>query len=302
MLKSLLVAVLSSVLITDAAPTDFYVDPNSTPATWVRDNPNDPRRDRVNAEIATKPTAKWIGTQNVNAVAAHVGTAAAANKLPVLVAYNIPGRDCGSHSGGGAGSPEAYRAWSSTFAAAIGTRPAVVIIEPDAVAQLDCLNPAEKQTRIDLLKYFTEQLKAKAPRAFTYLDAGNANWIAAGEMANRLTKVGIANVRGFALNVSNYYTTAGSVTYGNALRTALANLGHTKTFVIDTSRNGNGSNGQWCNPAGRKLGEAPRRGGGAEMLLWVKVPGNSDGKCGIAPNTPAGTFSPDLALHLIEGH
>ncbi|MCP3799174.1 glycoside hydrolase family 6 protein [Allokutzneria sp. A3M-2-11 16] len=298
---TLVLAVLGGVLVPDAAPSAFYVDPNSTPATWVREHPDDPRRARINADIATKPTAKWIGGKNVGSVAAHVGTAAAANRLPVMVAYNIPGRDCGSHSGGGAGSPAEYRTWSSQFAAGIGDRPAVVVVEPDAVAQLDCLTEPQRQTRIELLTYFTEQLKAKAPKASVYLDAGHATWISASEMAKRLNKVGIANVRGFALNVSNYHTTSASVLYGNALRSTLSTLGHTKTFVVDVSRNGNGSNGQWCNPAGRRIGEPPRIGGGADMLLWVKVPGNSDGKCGIAPTVPAGTFSPDIATRLITG-
>jgi endoglucanase len=36
-------------------------------------------------------------------------------------------------------------------------------------------------------------------------------------------------------------------------------------------------------------------------VLWVKVPGDSDGPCGTAPSTPAGTFSPDLAINLING-
>jgi endoglucanase len=37
------------------------------------------------------------------------------------------------------------------------------------------------------------------------------------------------------------------------------------------------------------------------MLLWVKVPGDSDGKCGIGAAIPAGTFSPDLAMRLVNG-
>ena len=41
--------------------------------------------------------------------------------------------------------------------------------------------------------------------------------------------------------------------------------------------------------------------GGAEMVLWIKVPGDSDGQCGVAPNTPAGTFMPDVALRMIDG-
>jgi endoglucanase len=37
------------------------------------------------------------------------------------------------------------------------------------------------------------------------------------------------------------------------------------------------------------------------MLLWVKTPGVSDGECDVAPSTPAGQFSPDLAVRLING-
>jgi endoglucanase len=87
------------------------------------------------------------------------------------------------------------------------------------------------------------------------------------------------------------------VTYANQLNGYLAAA---KPFVIDTSRNGNGSNGEWCNPAGRKLGTTAQVGGGAEMLLWVKVPGDSDGVCGVS-SYEAGQFDPDLAIELING-
>ena len=110
----------------------------------------------------------------------------------------------------------------------------------------------------------------------------------------------MAAVRGFAVNVSNNYTTTSSIAYaqnGNAALGAAA-----KPFVIDTARNGNGSNGEWCNPAGRKLGTPAQVGTGSnDMLLWIKTPGASDGLCGIAPTTPAGTFTADIANHLISG-
>ncbi|MCP3138160.1 glycoside hydrolase family 6 protein [Pyxidicoccus xibeiensis] len=284
----------------------FYVDPNSNPATWVRNNSWDSRAARIQSAIASRPGARWFGNWSgdiASAVSGFVAAADAADKLPVLVAYNIPGRDCGSHSGGGAGSPEAYRTWISNFVTGLGTRPAIVIIEPDAVAQLDCLpNDTERQTRLGLLRYATEQLRARAPNTWAYLDGGNATWIAADTMAQRLESAGARNIRGFALNVSNFHTTAASASYASAVNTALNNrYGYTLPFVVDTSRNGNGSNGEWCNPGGRRLGTPSQVGGGAELLLWVKVPGDSDGQCGIAPNTPAGTFSPDLAIRLIDG-
>ncbi|MCP3097419.1 glycoside hydrolase family 6 protein [Myxococcus sp. K15C18031901] len=284
----------------------FYVDPNSNPAVWARNNSGDSRAARIQSNIASKPGARWFGNWSGDitaAVSGFVNAADAVDKLPVLVAYNIPGRDCGSHSSGGAGSPEAYRAWISSFVTGLGSKPAIVILEPDAVAQLDCLpNDTERQTRLGLLRYATEQLRDRAPNTWAYLDGGNATWIAADTLAQRLESGGVRNIRGFALNVSNYIPTAQSNTYGAAVSAALnTRYGYTRPWVVDTSRNGNGSNGEWCNPAGRKLGATSQVGGGADLLLWLKVPGDSDGPCGIAPTVPAGTFSPDIAVRLIDG-
>ena len=70
---------------------------------------------------------------------------------------------------------------------------------------------------------------------------------------SRLNQVGFEYAVGFALNTSNYQTTAASKSYGQQISQQLGG----KKFVIDTSRNGNGSNGEWCNPRGRALGEKP---------------------------------------------
>ncbi|SDG54804.1 endoglucanase [Lentzea fradiae] len=280
----------------------FYVDPQSNPAVWVRDHPQDGRQAAIKANISSKPIARWFGSWSGDirsAVSGHVG--GTGSKLPVLVAYNIPGRDaCGGHSGGGAGSPSAYRSWISAFAAGIGNRPAVVVVEPDSLADFNCMDSGQIAERTAMIKYATEQFKAKAPNTWVYLDAGNAQWVPAGTMAGRLDAAGVRDVRGFAVNVSNYHTTAASVTYANAVSGALPGGG--KPFVIDTSRNGNGHNGEWCNPGGRKLGTVARTGGGAEMLLWVKVPGDSDGRCGKAPGVDAGQFDPQLAFDLVYGY
>lgn len=284
----------------------FYVDPDSNPAVWVRDHGGDARAAKIRGSIASKPMARWFGNWSGpigGAVSRFVEAARSADKLPILVAYNVPGRDCGGHSGGGAGSPEAYRTWISSFASGIGNARAVVVVEPDALAQLDCLAADQRTIRTGLLQYAAREFKLRAPNALVYHDGGNATWIAADEMARRLNAAGVGDIRGFALNVSNYHTTADSNRYGAAVSASLqSQFGYARPFVIDTSRNGNGSNGEWCNPAGRKLGAVSQNStGGAEMLLWVKVPGDSDGNCGIAPNTPAGTFSPDLATRLIDG-
>ncbi|WP_328998458.1 glycoside hydrolase family 9 protein [Kribbella sp. NBC_00709] len=282
----------------------FYVDPNSNPATWVRDHSSDSRAGSIQSNIAAKPMAKWFanppaGTTIGAMVGGFVGAADNAAKLPILVAYNLPGRDaCGGHSGGGAGSPAAYRDWISAFADSIRSRPAIVIVEPDALGDFNCMTDAQIAERNDMLSFALQQFRDRAPNTWAYLDAGNAGWVPAATMAPRLAGAGVDAAHGFVVNVSNYYTTAASVTYANGVR---ANMPAPKPFVVDTSRNANGSNGEWCNPAGRKLGVPSQLGGGAELLLWVKVPGDSDGQCGIAPTVPAGQFSPDLATRLING-
>jgi len=279
----------------------FYVNPNSAPVQWVAAHPTDARAARINASIASKPIARWFGNDADigGTVASYVGAADSHDQLPALVAYNLPGRDaCGGHSGGGAGSVSAYRTWISGFAAGIGAKPAVVIIEPDALGDFECMTDTQIADRNAMLTYATQMLQQKAPNTYAYLDGGNAGWIAAATMASRLRAAGVANIRGFAVNVSNFYTTAQSATYANNVD---AGLGGSARFVIDTSRNGNGRGSDWCNPPGRKLGVTAQEGGGAELLLWVKTPGVSDGECGIAPTTPAGTFNPDLAIRLIDG-
>ncbi|SFF89562.1 endoglucanase [Actinacidiphila alni] len=281
----------------------FYVNPGSSPAAWVAAHPGDSRAAAINTNIAARPIARWFGTGSTgDQVASYVGAANSHDLLPVLVAYNIPGRDaCGGQSAGGAGSVAAYKAWISTFAAAVADRPAIVVIEPDALGDFDCMTSARIADRLDMLGYATRMFQQKAPNTWAYLDAGNAGWTAPDSMAANLNAAGVHNVRGFAVNVSNYYSTSASESYAGAVNSALASRGGSAHFVVDTSRNGNGSNGVWCNPAGRKLGTPPQSGGGADALLWVKTPGNSDGQCGIAPTVPAGTFSPDLATRLING-
>ena len=281
----------------------FYVNPGSNPAVWVSGNPADPRAASIRSSIASRPIARWFtGNESGGvgpAVSGYVGAAASHDLLPVLVAYDIPLRDaCGGQSSGGAASVSDYHTWISTFAAAVGSRPAVVVIEPDALADFSCLTAAQTADRLAMLQYATRMFQQKAPNTWAYLDAGHAGWIDVATMASRLNSAGVHSIRGFALNVSSFRTTAESESYGNSIDSA---LGGTSPFVVDTSRNGNGSNGEWCNPSGRRLGVPPQVGAGADLLLWIKTPGNSDGECGIAPTVPAGQFSPDLATRLIAG-
>lgn len=280
----------------------LYVDTQLPAARWVAAHPEDKRSAAIRTAISRRPMAHWFtGTSDADtgrAVANYTRSAQAAGKLPVLVAYNLPHRDaCGAESAGGASSPAIYTKWMSTFATAIGVRPAIVILEPDALGDFSCMSAAKITTRLRLLNAATRMLADKAPNTWTYIDAGHANWSSPATIAKRLLSAGVSRVRGFAVNVSNFVGTPESRRYAEHVKVAL----HRRAgYVIDTSRNGNGGNGQWCNPSGRKLGKRSTADPAA-LELWIKNPGQSDGRCGVAPTTKAGVFSPTLAQRLIAG-
>ncbi|MER5799696.1 glycoside hydrolase family 6 protein [Streptomyces mirabilis] len=285
----------------------FYVDPDSSAKRWVAANQGDGRAPAINASIANTPTARWFGSWSGTigtATGAYVGAADYRDKLPILVAYNIYNRDyCGGHSAGGASSPSAYANWIAQFAGGIAGRPAVVILEPDSLGDYGCMTQAQIDEREGMLTGALAEFNRQAPNTWVYLDAGNPAWASAATMARRLHEAGLRQAHGFSLNVSNYLTTAENTAYGNAVNSELnARYGYTKPFVVDTSRNGNGSNGQWCNPSGRRIGSPTRLGGGAEMLLWIKVPGESDGNCGAGTGSSAGQFLPEVAYKMIYGY
>lgn len=252
---------------------------------------------------------RWYGNWTPNpagVVGDLVGQAKTAGELPLLVAYNIPGRDCGSYSSGGAGNSAGYRTWIQSFAQGIGNRPAIVVLEPDALAQVDCLNAADQNARIADIAYAVDLLKTQTG-ASVYIDGGNVGWKSAAEMAGLLKRAGVANATGFSLNVSNFKLSAESAAYGDQIVGLLQQQGVAGArYVIDTSRNGRGpaNTGElsWCNPQGRGLGArpttAPAAGTHNDAYLWIKTIGESDGECGRG-EPAAGQWFPSYAQMLI---
>ncbi len=277
----------------------FYVQPVSEARrqadAWRRARPQDAA---LMEWMAAQPTAHWVGdwSGDPRADVERVTSAAArAGATPVLVAYNIPQRDCGHYSSGGTRGGDAYRRWIRGFAQGIGRRRAVVILEPDALMVTECLTPARREERMALLRDAVEVLKGAG--AAVYLDAGSARWGRPEEMASRLQQAGIARADGFALNVSNFIATPVNVSYGERISQRVGG----KHFVIDTSRNGAGTatGREWCNAADQALGAAPTARTAHRLVdafLWVKRPGESDGTCNGGPS--AGRWWADYALGL----
>jgi endoglucanase len=170
--------------------------------------------------------------------------AALEKRVPVLVAYNVPFRDCAQYSGGGAVDTAAYKAWIDGFAKGIGSAKAIVILEPDSLGIIpynttiygakEWCQPtvtaadgttvaapgATPEARYEQLQYAGAALKTKAPGTSVYLDSTHAGWLGVGEAAYRLNKASHDPVTGeaingaFYLNASNFWTTETSVQFG----------------------------------------------------------------------------------------
>lgn len=188
--------------------------------------------DLIRTMIRT-PQAVWFtkGTPKtvLQDVRNTVQRAAAKGQVPVLVAYNIPFRDCAQFSAGGATSVAEYKVWIDAFAAGIGSREAVVILEPDGLGiipwytnidgGLEWCQPAEANPataaadRFEMLNYAVDTLQA-LPNVSVYLDGTHSSWLNVADASHRLLQAGVQDADGFYLNVSNYQFTANSIEYG----------------------------------------------------------------------------------------
>lgn len=265
----------------------FYADPDSNAERQARKYERAGRAAdaRLMRSLSRVPQAFWITSgaprKDVDRI---VDAATAAGAVPVLVAYNVPNRDCGGYPAGGARD---YRRWIDGFARGVRDRRAVIIVEPDAVAS-GCVKLDDVHDAVMRL--------SRLPNAAVYIDAGHSRWQPVATMARRLRKVAIAKTEGFALNVSNFRATDEIAAFGTSLSNRLGG----RHFVIDTSRNGQGPyETRWCNPPGRGLGAPPTTDTGNPLIdafLWIKIPGESDGRCRNGPQ--AGRWWPRYALGL----
>lgn len=186
-------------------------------------------------EMVQTPQAVWIESNSPRDARLQVRqitrVAAAKRQLPVLVAYNIPFRDCAQYSAGGATTVAEYEAWIDAVAAGIGSRDAIVILEPDGLGIIPWYTPlgaagpewcqpaeADPETaatdRFALLNHAVEVLTA-LPNTAVYLDGTHSGWLGVADISDRLIKAGVTEADGFFLNASNYQETERQLKYGD---------------------------------------------------------------------------------------
>lgn len=256
-------------------------------------------------KMAEEPTGIWLGEWNQNVfdfVRTIVQDAESKQQIPVFITYNIPMRDLGGYSKGGAVDSGVYRQWISDVARGIGRESeAWIVFEPDAVPGFYAMNEADKQHRIQLIRESLQWIRNYAPKTKVYIDVGHPEWVSVDDVVKALNNFGIQDFDGFAINTSNRVSTEKCYEYGKQISERIGG----KKFIIDTSRNGNPKSGSdWCNPSDEKVGARPNSLIGnrfplLEANLWLKVPGESDGECGGGPS--AGTIWQHKVIELARG-
>lgn len=278
----------------------LFIDPLNSASQYLPSVTN-PEEAKVIGRLSKTPVAQWFGDWNTDVtsdVANYTTSAKNIKSIPVVVAYNIPNRDCGGYSIGGSSGLDNYINWVQKLANGIGNNTTVVILEPDALGALDCLPKDAQKIRLSSISQAVNILK-KNNNTSVYIDAGTPVWQPLNIMASRLKDANVESADGFSLNVSYFATTAQNQDYGDKL----SKLVGYKHYVIDTSRNGgnNQVTGMHCNPGFASYGESPTTNINNQLndaLLWIKIPWESDGPCNGSPG-PGQSFWP-YALQLAK--
>lgn len=252
----------------------------------------------VYEQIAKVATAVWCTSSTGESFVASV-LAKSPDQVKVLCIYNVPFRDSGGDSGGGAADVTAYQRWTDAIARAIaafmGAHPdgvVMVMVEPDGLAMMidDNYSVVDAAVRIECIRYAVRAYKAAGARV--YIDGGDSGWFYGreDEMADALRDAAVLESDGIVTNVSHFRTTATSYAY---LETLFGHLGSsTLRGYVDSCRNGAGpkpsrpghsSKAGWCNPHDVAFGQPstlkprvslyPRLDG----IGYIKGPWASDG-------------------------
>jgi hypothetical protein len=129
-----------------------------------------------------------------------------------------------------------YKRWIQEFAAGIGDSRVIMLLQPDMPFTL-CL-PHRSQVDLKLIDWTVKQFGALS-HTTVYIDAGASDWLKPAQAASMLKRAGVANARGFGLNLTHYDSTARSVAYGKQIVRWLSAHGVKGVhFTVSTAMNG----------------------------------------------------------------
>jgi len=135
------------------ADATLYVNPYSNAADQADEwSYSDLEGATLMDAIAAQPTALWLGEWSGD-VEDTVDDALddAAGQLLTFVIYNIPNRDCGAWSSGGVEDAAEYADFIAGVARGLTGRPALLVLEPDALPLTDCLSSTQEAERFAMM-------------------------------------------------------------------------------------------------------------------------------------------------------
>jgi endoglucanase len=193
---------------------------------------------RLLGQIALQPRAVWDGFWDGNPTATaresvSDSTQGDPDVLTQVAIFRLnPWESCsGSWS---AAAQAGYRAWIRGYAAGLGSARVALILQPDMPFAL-CVSSAVPEQLVSYAASVFDSL----PHTTVYIDAGSYAWYQPVQIARMLERSGIWHSRGFALNVTQYGSTAQELDWGAQINRALAAAGaRDKHFVINTDENG----------------------------------------------------------------
>jgi hypothetical protein len=209
---------------------------------------------------------------------------------------------------GGCPTPAQVHAYDPVFhrrvdemAAATDRRPAVYLLELDALGSSSCVRKMGSLSAWEAdLRYEINAMSA-LPHTVVYVEGGYSDSNSVGYTAKVLNAIGVSKIRGFFTNDTHEAWTSMEARWA----TAIAKRTHGAHFIVDTADNGRGPRlnhnkvkygvEDLCNPPGRGLGPRTTTDTGfafADAWMWTHPPGNSSG-CGGGP--AGGVFWPARA-------
>ena len=191
------------------------------------------------APLVLKPRAVWLGYWDPagQVRADTVATVAASqngnrNALTEFATFLLNPWEKWAASG--SWSVSADEAWYRNMAAGIGSARAMVIVQADLPYAHTTSSTAPEQ-----IDSYAARVLSAGPRTTVYIDGGTEGWYNAEQDASLLIRNGIRYARGFALNDTDYDTTAVDDEFGARVVADLAKLGvKGKHFIVDTDENG----------------------------------------------------------------
>uniref|UniRef100_K3WJD0 Apple domain-containing protein n=1 Tax=Globisporangium ultimum (strain ATCC 200006 / CBS 805.95 / DAOM BR144) TaxID=431595 RepID=K3WJD0_GLOUD len=278
-----------------------------TPSTYATTKDAYPTMRSALSEMEKHSIATWYtdrGGDYATTARALVASCPESSRLSVVV-YGLPNKDCaaGYSSGGSVKNAADYERFVTTLTSIVGNRKILYVLEPDAIGLLSGGGCGEQAGYRENLKTAIRVLSSN-PNAEIYLDVGY--WTlqsTAGAVAGVVkTLVGAGRVKGIALNTSNYRSNAEISSLCWNFQSAMGSNDY--HCIVDTSRNFvASSSSEWCNVKTAGIGAPPTSNTGywnLDYFMWIKVPGESDGKCNDGTHNSDAMVGPDAGAFFAE--